>query len=84
METSTLRNKNKTACHVSIHFKLNSFDSVAALVDNLLTLQEMILQSQNYTLITPNFQRKSTVSKEHYVLLNNMVDYTKYNFIENA
>jgi hypothetical protein len=24
------------------------------------------------------------VSKEHYVLLNNMVDYTKYNFIENA
>jgi hypothetical protein len=44
----------------------------------------MIFQSENYTLITPNFQRKSTVSKEHYVPLNNMVDYTKYNFIENA
>ena len=38
METSTLRNKNKTACHVPTHFKLGSFDSVAALVDNLLTL----------------------------------------------
>ena len=44
----------------------------------------MILQSQNYTLITPNFQRISTVSKEHYVPLNNIADYTKYNFIENA
>jgi hypothetical protein len=43
----------------------------------------MIFQSENYTLITPNFQQ-STVSKEHYVPLNNMVDYTKYNFIENA
>jgi hypothetical protein len=31
-------NTTKTACHVPTHFKLGSFDSVAALVDNLLTL----------------------------------------------
>jgi hypothetical protein len=44
----------------------------------------MILQSQNNTLITQNFQRISTVSKEHYALLNNMTDYTKYNMHENV
>ena len=38
MEIITLRNKDKTACHVPTHFKLGSFDSAAALVENLLTL----------------------------------------------
>jgi hypothetical protein len=42
----------------------------------------MIIQTQNYTVITLIFQQNSTVSdKGHYVPLNNMVDYTSWPII---
>ena len=36
----------------------------------------MIIQPQNYTVITQIFQQKSTVVKGHHALPNNMGDYT--------
>ena len=43
-----------------------------------IALQETIIQPQNYTIITPIFRQWSTVSKGHYALPNNTVEYPSW------